>query len=611
MAVLPPRSKRRRDNPTSETPNHSLDSAFDDEGEGDPFGEIHRINGRFISGDKFISHCGEGSVVPGPGWWEDLDVGASDTYISPCSFEAAVAAAAVVCAGVDAVTMGCVVGCDLLAGSDLEGVECAGLTAEERIASCLSSSNSNSPQRPSLDPEVVTDAARGESDSPRPSLSAVSTSVGGSFRSDVVSALESMDVEEISELMTGFLEECNNAIQEQDPTVSAVVTDKMDGTLNRINVSVSREEESICAVQESATLQLQLQQQAQAQAHIVEPADMDSTFSQNIDDTAFTSASTSTSAGHDNKSTSEKVSAAIGQNKSDSCGVVLPSNTIAASSGSLTRSKVGVTATSTSTSGAALGVVTPEMLSSVAANTAVAVTEVHGVKNVFCCIRPPGHHAGRFGSTRGCSNNGFCLLNNVAIGAYYARIKYGLRRFAVVDIDAHFGNGTAEIFEGDPHAFYSSVHLQYDGPKDFFFPSSSCCLLGADERHPNRVLVNVYPTVRAGNPLFKSGKPRSRSGFRISFEDIIMPALKAFKPDIIFISAGFDGASTDPIGGQVGLKPIDFHWMAERIQVVADEVCGGRVVSVLEGGYDVSKAADGLATCAEAHVLALAGRGYR
>lgn len=230
---------------------------------------------------------------------------------------------------------------------------------------------------------------------------------------------------------------------------------------------------------------------------------------------------------------------------------------------------------------------------------------------MFCCVRPPGHHAGRFGSTRGCSNNGFCLLNNVAIGAYYARIKYGLRRFAVVDIDAHFGNGTAEIFEGDPHAFYSSVHLQYDGPKDFFFPSSSCCILGAEERHPNRVLVNVYPPVRAGNPLYKSGKPRSRSGFRISFEDVIMPALKAFRPDIIFISAGFDGASTDPIGGQVGLKPIDFHWMAERIQVVADEVCGGRVVSVLEGGYDVSKAADGLATCAEAHVLALAGRGYR
>ena len=280
-----------------------------------------------------------------------------------------------------------------------------------------------------------------------------------------------------------------------------------------------------------------------------------------------------------------------------------PSSSSVAGMSGKTRSKAGVIA--------AVGVLTSEMLSTVTADTPTVLTEVHGVKNVFCCIRPPGHHAGRFGSTRGCSNNGFCLLNNVAIGAYYARIKYGLRRFAVVDIDAHFGNGTAEIFEGDPHAFYSSVHLQYDGPKDYFFPSSTCCILGAEERHPNRVLVNIYPPLKAGNPLTRTGKPRSRDGFRRAFADVIMPALKTFHPDIIFISAGFDGASTDPIGGQVGLKPEDFHWMAEQIQIVADEVCGGRVVSVLEGGYDVSKACDGLATCAEAHVLALAGRSLR
>jgi acetoin utilization deacetylase AcuC-like enzyme len=257
------------------------------------------------------------------------------------------------------------------------------------------------------------------------------------------------------------------------------------------------------------------------------------------------------------------------------------------------------------------GVFTSETLLTVGKDESVTLVEVQGVKNVFCCIRPPGHHAGRFGSTRGCSNNGFCLLNNVAIGAYYARIKYGLRRFAVVDIDAHFGNGTAEIFEGDPHAFYSSVHLQYDGPKDFFFPSSNCCILGVDERYYNRVLINVYPPVKAGNPLSRSGKPRGRRGFRSSFAEVIIPALREFNPDIIFISAGFDGASTDPIGGQVGLKPVDFHWMAEQVQVVADELCGGRVVSVLEGGYDVSKTADGLATCAEAHVCGLAGRNVR
>jgi acetoin utilization deacetylase AcuC-like enzyme len=249
----------------------------------------------------------------------------------------------------------------------------------------------------------------------------------------------------------------------------------------------------------------------------------------------------------------------------------------------------------------------PDVMAAIASEQPVKHVEVTGVKNVFCCIRPPGHHAGRFGSTRGCPQHGFCLLNNVAVGAYYARIKYGLRRFAVVDIDAHFGNGTAEIFEGDPHAFYSSVHLQYDGPKDYFFPSSPCCILGADERDPNRVLVNVYPPVRAGNPLSRQRKPRGRNGFRTSFSEVIIPALRAFKPDIIFISAGFDGASTDPIGGQVGLKPEDFHWMTGLIKEVAEEVCGGRLISVLEGGYDVSKGADGLATCAEAHVKALAG----
>ena len=92
------------------------------------------------------------------------------------------------------------------------------------------------------------------------------------------------------------------------------------------------------------------------------------------------------------------------------------------------------------------------------------------------------------------------MLNNVAIGAYYARIRYGLRRFAVVDIDAHFGNGTAEIFEGDSHAFHSSVHLQCDAAADAFSPSSPCFCLGPDTIEPNCVLVNVYPPVRAPWP---------------------------------------------------------------------------------------------------------------
>ena len=331
----------------------------------------HVINGRQIVGDKFILHCSEGVVVSGPGWWEDLDAGASDTYVSPCSFEAAVAAAAVVCAGVDAVAMGAVTGNDL---------------------------------QPTNDTKMSSD-------------------------------------------------------------------DAMD---------------------------------------------------------------TSTKATSHDTSAVPREAPEEGNEQSEMDAKAMPSSSSSSSS--------SVSATLAVSSLSTTDVITSDMLLSLAGKTTDAdtatLTEVTGVKNVFCCVRPPGHHAGRFGSTRGCSNNGFCLLNNVAVGAYYARIKYGLRRVAVVDIDAHFGNGTAEIFEGDPHAFYSSVHLQYDGPKDYFFPSSQCCILGAEERHPNRVLVNVYPPVRAGNPLSRQGKPRGRTGFRSSFEEILIPALRDFRPDIIFISAG-------------------------------------------------------------------------
>ena len=230
------------------------------------------------------------------------------------------------------------------------------------------------------------------------------------------------------------------------------------------------------------------------------------------------------------------------------------------------------------------------------------------VQNAFCCVRPPGHHAGRYGNTAGCGQNGFCLLNNVAIGAMYARIKYGLRRIAVIDIDAHFGNGTAEILENDPHTFYSSVHLQYELPGRFF-PSSPCCTVGTDISTPNLVLVNVYPPSNKTvlNISSKTKVPRGRGGFRRALSDHVYPALRAFEPDLIFVSAGFDGSHTDPIGGHLGLRPEDFHHITRDIKVLADELCDGRLVSVLEGGYDLDPKTDGLASCAEAHVLALAG----
>ena len=236
---------------------------------------------------------------------------------------------------------------------------------------------------------------------------------------------------------------------------------------------------------------------------------------------------------------------------------------------------------------------------------------VDNVVNAFCCIRPPGHHAGRFGSTRGCTQNGFCLLNNVAIGVYYARVCYGARKIAIVDIDAHFGNGTLEIFEHDSNVFYSSVHLQSDDVTAPFFPSVPSVLLGGDQDLPNRSLVNVYP-MRQASQYRDLPRPRGRKGYMTSFTEKIIPALEKFHPELIFISAGFDGAATDPIGGALGLMPVDFHSITQQITSIADKIVatGGRckVVSVLEGGYDVDKRTDGLSACVEAHVSSLCVR---
>ena len=581
IVAQPSRAKRRREvAPIDDSSSFMAFTSIDDEAEeSNPSGDGHQINGRSIMGDRFIHHCGEDSVVSGPGWWEDLDIGASDTYISPCSFDAAVAAAAVVCAGVDAVTLGYVTGCDLLAAAKAHDDLLAGAGVGAGAGVAVVGSNLSSVSIPvsqgsdvsekemNIDDTLQTSSSHlpevtpANVPSPRPPPPLLPAS--SSSATAVAEVIEDIDpmggvrMEQIKDLLEG--------IREEQKTI----------TLHPSNSHVEEQPST------SNSMDLQLSQS-------------------NVDESILMQNCDSISA----SSTSLLITGESNSDIPNYTDKILPLPFPAAPYNDLnTRSRAGAKT--------AAGVFTSETLGSVASDTQVVLTDVEGVKNVFCCIRPPGHHAGRFGSTRGCPNNGFCLLNNVAIGAYYARIKYGLRKFAVIDIDAHFGNGTAEIFEGDPHAFYSSVHLQYDGPKNFFFPSSTCCILGAEERNPNRVLVNVYPPVRAGNPLSKSGKPRSRRGFRTAFEEAILPALKAFNPDIIFISAGFDGASTDPIGGQMGLKPIDFHWMAEKIQIVADEVCGGRVVSVLEGGYDVSKAADGLATCAEAHVLALAGREFR
>ena len=179
--------------------------------------------------------------------------------------------------------------------------------------------------------------------------------------------------------------------------------------------------------------------------------------------------------------------------------------------------------------------------------------------NAFCAVRPPGHHA------EPTSAMGFCLFNNVAIGAYHARACHGLRRVAVVDFDVHHGNGTQAAFWNDDNMFYASTH-QYP-----CYPGTG----SPQERGCAHNIVNV--------PL----APGSRSeAFRHSVTVHILPALRAFKPDFLLLSAGFDAHTRDPLAS-LHLVEKDFDWITRTLGQVAAECCGGRMVSVLEGGYDM------------------------
>ncbi|HEX3808410.1 MAG TPA: histone deacetylase family protein [Rhizomicrobium sp.] len=193
--------------------------------------------------------------------------------------------------------------------------------------------------------------------------------------------------------------------------------------------------------------------------------------------------------------------------------------------------------------------------------------------NAFCAVRPPGHHAERDRAM------GFCLFNNIAVGALHARTIHGLQRIAVVDFDVHHGNGTQDIFWNDPNLFYASTH------QSPLYPGTG----NADETGISGNIVNVPLPQAAG-----------LEEFRGAFEEIILPALESFSPQFVFISAGFDAHKSDPLA-QLQLEESDFEWATRAICAVADRACEGRVVSSLEGGYDL----DALALCAAAHVRAL------
>jgi acetoin utilization deacetylase AcuC-like enzyme len=194
-------------------------------------------------------------------------------------------------------------------------------------------------------------------------------------------------------------------------------------------------------------------------------------------------------------------------------------------------------------------------------------------RNAFCAVRPPGHHAERERAM------GFCLFNSIAVAAAHARARHGCRRIAIVDFDVHHGNGTQDIVWDDPDTLYASTHQSPHYP-------------GTGERDERGAFGNVLNI-----PLPPGAGSRE---FRAAYEQTILPAVTAFEPDFLFISAGFDGHRADPLA-EFNLDESDFAWVTGALTNVAGKCCDGRVVSTLEGGYDL----DALANSAAAHVRAL------
>jgi acetoin utilization deacetylase AcuC-like enzyme len=198
--------------------------------------------------------------------------------------------------------------------------------------------------------------------------------------------------------------------------------------------------------------------------------------------------------------------------------------------------------------------------------------DASGMDNAFCQVRPCGHHAEKQRAM------GFCIFNNVAIAGLYARKKHGCERIAVVDFDVHHGNGTQDIFWSDKDLFFGSTHQM--------------------PLYPGTGAINETGVGNVFNAPLRPGDGGER--FKEAMEVRIFPALRNFRPDIVLISAGFDAHRDDPLAN-LSLTEPDFAWATRKLLDIADRHAGGRLVSMLEGGYNLAA----LAKSVGVHVSAL------